>query len=490
MTIVEEHASRAQTVLPEPALLIGDELIHTTSSGTLEVEDPTTGAVLAEFPAAGQEEVDRAVAAAKAAFPAWKRFPADQRRNLMFRCAQAIAAHGDELNTIQTLENGTPIAMSSIAAPVDYFEYYAGFADKFEGELIAAYPQRAFNYVRYEPYGVIGVLPTWNGPLINAAMKIAPAIAAGNTVVLRSPETAPLAILRLSQILLEVGLPAGVLNVITGGPETATAIIRHPDVRKVTYTGSPEVAAKIMSTASESLTPVTLELGGKSANLVFDDADLDRAVQHATMTSVVLVAGQGCLFPTRLFVQDTIYDEVIDRVKAMAESSTIGDPLDPTTIMGPVINKRAVDRILGYVDGARGDARLVCGGQRLGGDLAGGYFLQPTVLADVDNRSRIAQEEVFGPVLAIMPFHTEEEALAKANDSRYGLAGYVHTRDLERAHRVADELDAGLIGINGFPSMQASAPFGGVKHSGFGREGGRAGIEEFVHHKQVWMPLS
>lgn len=489
MTVAHDHAARAADVLPEPALLIGDELITKTTSGTLEVEDPTTGVALTEFPVAGQEEVDRAVAAAKAAFPAWRKLSVDQRRSLMFRCAQAIEAHAEELSTIQSLENGTPMMFSNVVAPVDYFQYYGGFADKFEGELISSYPQRAFDYVKYEPYGVVGLLPTWNGPLFNSAMKIAPAIAAGNTVVLRSPEPAPVSILRLGQVLREAGLPAGVLNIVTGGPETAQAIIRHPDVRKVSYTGSPEVASRIMTTAAESLTPVCLELGGKSANLVFDDADLDRAAQHATMTSVVLTAGQGCLFPTRLFVQDTIYDEFVERVKVIAESPSIGDPLDPATLMGPVINQGAVDRILGYVDEARASARLVTGGDRIGGEWANGYFVNPTVLAEVDNSSRLAQQEVFGPVLAILPFHTEEEALAKANDTRYGLAGYVHTRDLERAHRLADELDAGLIGINGFPSMAASAPFGGIKASGFGREGGRAGIEEFVHHKNIWLPL-
>lgn len=489
MTFVETHTAHARRLIREPALMIGDDLITSTSSGSLSVEDPTTGEILAEVPVAGAAEVDRAVAAAKAAFPAWKRLPADQRRHIMFRCAEAIRDHNDELCMLQSLENGMPLSMSSMNSAVDFFEYYGGWTDKFAGEVTPVYPQPAFNYVRYEPYGVIGALPTWNGPVQTAAMKTAPAIAAGNTVVLRCPEPAPLAIMRLGQILRDSGLPAGVLNVIAGGPETAQAIIQHPDVKKVSYTGSPTVAKKIMALAAESITPVCLELGGKSANLIFGDADLDRAAQHATLASVVMVAGQGCLFPTRLLVQDTIYDEMLERVKVIAESAAIGDPLDPSTLMGPVINQAAVDRILGFADEARSSARLVTGGDRLGGEWSDGYFVQPTILADVDNDSRLARQEVFGPVLSMMRFSTEEEALAKANDSEYGLAGYVHTTNLERAHRVADALDAGLIGINGFPSMAASTPFGGVKSSGFGREGGRAGIEEFVHHKTIWLPL-
>jgi aldehyde dehydrogenase (NAD+) len=320
-------------------------------------------------------------------------------------------------------------------------------------------------------------------------MKIAPALAAGNTVVLRTPELGPFAVVRLAHLLRDAGLPAGVLNVLSGGPATAEAIIRHPDVHKVSFTGGPQTASKIMATAAESLTPVCLELGGKSANLIFADADLDAAAQMAAFMSTIASSGQGCLYPTRLLVQSSVYEEVIERLQGVAESPTIGDPLDPRVVMGPVISQGAVERILGYVDEARAGCRVVAGGDRVEGELGSGYFLRPTVLADVAHDSRLAQEEVFGPVLAVMPFETEEEALAKANDTRYGLAAYLHTRDLARAHRVADELQAGYIGINGFPSMTASAPFGGTKASGFGREGGRAGIEEFVHHKNIQIPL-
>jgi len=488
-SMVDRHEALAASVMPEIGLLIGDDLVSETASGMLTRLDPATGSALRDFPIAGSSEVDRAVAAAKAAFPAWRRMPADQRRKLLIRCSQAILEHESEFSSLAALESGTPLSMNMISMPVDHFEYYAGWCDKFEGDLVSTYPRRALDYVKYEPYGVIAALVTWNGPIINAAMKISAAIAAGNTVVVRPSELAPFAVLRLGQVLLEAGLPAGVVNVISGGPETAEALIRHPDVSKVSFTGGPAVARKIMATAAESLTPLCLELGGKSANLVFEDADLDRAAAHAAFMSVVAVSGQGCNLPTRLLVQDTIYEEFLERVRSIVESQKIGDPLDSSTMMGPVIDLNAVQRIQGFIDEARPQARLLTGGERLGGELSDGYFLTPTVLADVDSASRLAQQEIFGPVLAAMPFSTEEEALAKANGTGYGLAAYLHTNDLRRAHRLADDLEAGMISVNGSPDIAAPTPFGGTKSSGFGREGGRAGIEEFVHQKNVWLLL-
>jgi aldehyde dehydrogenase (NAD+) len=489
MTIAQDHAALADSVLPEPALFIGGERVTKTSAGSMDRVNPTTGQVLAQFPVAGEEEVNRAVASARAAFPAWKHMPADQRRLILFRIAETIRQHDAELKQIIALETGTPVSMNLLDMAVDQFEYYGGWSDKFEGELISSYPARAFDYVKYEPYGVVGAIITWNGPVINASMKLAPALAAGNCVVLKTPEFGPFAVMRLAELMLEAGLPEGVVNVLSGGPDTGRAIVRHPDVRKVSFTGGPAIAKEIMALASQSLTPLTLELGGKSANIIFDDADLDAASGMAAFMSTIASSGQGCLFPTRLLVQETVYEEVLERIKAVAASPSVGDPLDPATVMGPVISESAITRITSYVEEARGSARLISGGERLAGDLGSGCFLTPTVFADVDNSNRLAREEVFGPVLAVMPFATEEEALAKANDTVYGLAAYLHTKDLVRAHRVADELEAGYIGVNAFPSMTASAPFGGTKISGFGREGGRAGIEEFVHHKNVYIPL-
>jgi len=486
MTIATRHAEAA-AVLPEPGMLIGGDWVTKTSTGTMDRVDPATNEFLRAFPVAGQEDVDRAVHAARSAFPAWKRTPVDVRRDLLLRIARLLSEANDEFAQIIALEGGNPASIVTVEGAVDWLNYYAGWTDKLGGEVIRSYPARALDYAVYEPYGVIGAIVPWNGPLHVAAMKMAPALAAGNCVVLKTPELSPFAVMRLAQICREAGLPDGVLNVLNGGPEVGQAIIRHPDVRKVSFTGGPATGSKVMALAAESLTPVVMELGGKSANLIFADADLDSAVQMATMLSAVIAAGQGCLFPTRLLVQDAVYDEVVERAKAIAESAPQGDPLDPSVIMGPVIGAGAFERIMGYIDIAKSDgtSRLVTGGSRLGGELASGFFVKPTIFADVDNSSRIAQEEVFGPVLSIIRFKDEEEAVAIANDSRYGLAAYLHTRDLSRAHRVADDLDAGWIGVNSFPPMTATAPFGGVKSSGFGREGGRAGIEEYMHPKNI-----
>jgi aldehyde dehydrogenase (NAD+) len=308
--------------------------------------------------------------------------------------------------------------------------------------------------------------------------------------VLKASELGPFALTKLVELCTEAGLPDGVLNLVMGGPATGEAIIRHPHVRKVSFTGGPSTAVKVMSVAAESHTPVTLELGGKSANIVFDDADLDAATHMATYMSTIASAGQGCLYPTRLLVHDAVYDDVVALVKGIAESGVIGDPLDPLVTMGPLISGAACERVLGYIDEAKATgAHLVTGGNRMVGELADGFFIEPTVFAGVDNSSRLAQEEIFGPVLSVIRFHDETEAIRVANDTRFGLAAFVHTRDLARAHRVADELEAGYIGVNCFPPMVATTPFGGTKGSGFGREGGRAGIEEYVHPKNVYVPL-
>jgi aldehyde dehydrogenase (NAD+) len=490
MNALQLHQSVAAEVLPEPALHIGGTAVKTTDRGTMDRIDPTTGQILAPFPVAGDREVDQAVQAARKAFPAWRRMTADKRRRLLWDIARAIEAHEDELTKLVALETGVPVATSGMGLAIDHFEYYAGWADKFEGELIGTYPGNALDYVKYEPYGVIGAFVPFNGPFGNAAMKLAPAFAAGNCVVLKSPELSPFALMRLAEICREAGLPDGVLSVLSGDKDTGQAIIRHPDVAKVAFTGGPAIARSVMATASQSLKPVIMELGGKSANLIFEDADLDAAAQMAAMMSAVFYAGQGCLFPTRLMVQESVYDEVVDRVAAVTTSPAIGDPLDPSVFMGPVISENAADRILSMVEAARKEVRVVTGGERLDTDLGGNSFLRPTVLADVDNKSTIAQQEVFGPVLAIMPFTDEAHALEMANATEHGLAAYVHTNDLKRAHRVADGLDAGWIGVNGFPPLVATAPFGGMKGSGFGREGGRAGIEEYVYAKNVYIPLS
>jgi aldehyde dehydrogenase (NAD+) len=486
MTIAARHAEAA-IVLPEPGMLIAGDWVTKTNAGTMDRIDPSTNELLSSFPVAGAEDVDRAVRAARSAFPAWKRTPVNVRRDLLLRIGQLLSEANDEISQIMSLEGGHASSIVTIESAVDWFRYYAGWADKLAGEVVHSYPARALDYALYEPYGVVGAIIPWNGPVHVAAMKMAPALAAGNCVILKTPEQSPFAVMRLAQLCREAGIPDGVLNVVNGGPEVGEAIIRHPDVRKVSFTGGPSVGSKVMALAAESLTPVVMELGGKSANLIFADADLDSAVQMATMMGSVIAAGQGCLFPTRLLVQDAVYDEVVERAKALAESVPQGDPLDRSVIVGPVIGAGAFERIMGYIDIAKNDgtSRLVAGGSRLGGELEDGFFVRPTIFADVDNNSRIAQEEVFGPVLSIIRFKDEDDAVAIANHSRYGLAAYLHTKDLSRAHRVAEDLEAGWIAVNSFPPMLPTAPFGGVKSSGFGREGGRAGIEEYLHPKNI-----
>jgi aldehyde dehydrogenase (NAD+) len=370
--------------------------------------------------------------------------------------------------------------------PVDHFMYYAGWTDKIGGELAPIYPSSGFDYVIEEPYGVVGALLTWNGPLITAAMKVAPALAAGNTIVMKPPELAPFAAIRFGELCLEAGLPPGVLNIVTGGPDAGDAIVRHPDVAKISFTGGIAIAQQILKAAADTITPVVMELGGKSANIVFDDARLETSTMISTL--FCLSAGQGCLLPTRLLLQDTIYDRFLEGLVGAVAQMPVGDPLDPGTAMGPIVSENACKRILGVIEKARSEkaGELLTGGNRIASD---GYFIPPTIFGNVDNKSSLAQEEVFGPVLSVTKFSDEEEAIALANDTKYGLAGYLHTRDVARAHRVASKIEAGFISVNGMNPMPASTPFGGVKRSGFGREGGRAGLEEFLRPKNVYIAL-
>lgn len=478
--------------LPSGAMLIADQWVADSSAGRIEQMDPATGKPLASFALAGAPEVDAAVAAANAAFPAWRAWAPNARREVLFAVARALEEHDVELAVIRSLETGAPLKRKrGLSLAAEYFRYYAGWVDKLEGQTIPAYPGPALDYTLVEPYGTVAVIIPWNGPVVSAGMKVAPALAAGNCVVLKPSELGPLAALRFGELCLEAGLPPGVVNIVPGGPEAGDTLVRHPGIAKISFTGGGATARKILAAAAEQLTPVVLELGGKSANIVFGDADLDAAVATAAI-GIATMSGQACVLPTRLLVEDTVYDEVQRRVVDTAGSFVVGGPFDEGVQMGPVITEAAADRILGAVARAAvaGDGSLLTGGDRLGGRLADGYFVAPTVFGDVDNASPLAQEELFGPVLSVIRFRTEEEAVALANDTRYGLGGFVFTNDLKRAHRVAAGLDAGSIGINAFTPMPPNAPFGGVKQSGHGREGGLAGIQEFLRIKNVYAPLT
>ncbi len=480
-------------LLPRHPLIIGDAL---ETAGGGDVHDhiyPGNGQITRAIRMASPEDVDRAVAAARAAAPAWRALNGDKRRDLFFKLAALCEAHAQELGQLVVAENGS----ISMAAPymaydaAQKFRYFGGWADKIQGRTISTWGGPAHDYVAYEPYGVIGAIIPWNGPLFATTMVVAPAMAAGNCVVIKSPDLAPWSVMRLGELVLEAGFPPGVFNVVTGGAAIGAAMVAHPGIDKIQFVGSGATAKKVLQSAAETLKPCGLELGGKSAVIVFADADLQEAAKRG-LSGAVSANGQGCVNGTRLLVQRPIYDTYLAMLGAMVGHFKVGDPLDPTTVMGPVISEAALSRILGMVDqGQRDGARLIAGGARLTGDHAAGTFLPITILADVDQASDLARHEVFGPVLAVTPFDTEEEAVAIANGSDYGLGGYVHTRDLARAHHMASALDAGMIQVNGAgEGMTPCVPFGGMKQSGFGRLGGEAGLHEFLRVKNVWMNLS
>jgi len=472
-------------------MLIGDTWVAGDDTVRRDHLNPATGKSLGSFALGSPTHIDDAVAAAQAAFPAWRDLAPVVRRDLLLELARLLAEHDVELGTLRTLELGAPLKRKrgrSMAA--EYVTYYAGWVDKLEGSTVPLGPG-ALDYTRPEPYGVVAVIIPWNGPVVSAAMKVAPALAAGNCVVLKPSELGPLSALRFGELCLEAGIPPGVVNVVPGGPDTGDRLVRHLGIGKISFTGGGATATRIMAAAAIRLTPLTLELGGKSALMIFDDANLDKAVQIGVTAGLINLSGQGCVLPTRMLVHDSIYAEVEQRVLAIVQALRPGDPFDPATTFGPVINAAAAERILGVIDRARAEdaGRLISGGSRIGGDLADGFYIEPTVFSDVDNQSSLAQDEVFGPVLSLVRFRDEAQAVAIANDTRYGLGGFVFTRNLDRAHRVAANLEAGSIGINGFPPMPPGAPFGGVKQSGFGREGAAAGLWEFLQLKNVYVEL-
>jgi aldehyde dehydrogenase (NAD+) len=474
---------------PPVHLRIGTERLASGSGGTHDHIDPTTGGVDSQIPLAGRSEVDHAVNVANHVFESWRRTRPAERRRVLMRLADLIEENADEFARRGTLDNGTPITVSGGFVPqaAAWTRYYAGFADKIWSDVTSSYGQDGeFSYTLAQPYGVIGVIITWNGPLISLAMKIPAALAAGNTVVVKPSELTPFCAELFADLVVQAGIPPGVVNVLPGASEAGAALVEHPLVQKITFTGGPTTARAILRSCAEHMKPSVLELGGKSANIIFEDADLDVACAHGTFMSLAVLSGQGCALPTRMLVHQDIYDEVLSRVIGIAKSIPVGDPFDPSTGSGPVVNSDALDRILAMVDRAKGDgSRLQTGGARLNGSLARGYFMEPTVFADVDPASELAQKEVFGPVLAVSPFATDEEALRIANSTPYGLSAYVQTNDLRRAHRMAEELHSGEVLINGASNLAVHRPFGGIGLSGFGKEGGRQGLEEFLRVKSV-----
>jgi aldehyde dehydrogenase (NAD+) len=485
------HEETAARVITPAACLIGKDWISDTDAGPMSHINPTTGRPQGRIAVATAREVDEAVRVARRAQPPWQDTPVNQRRTVLLNIAKELRSQADDFALIGALEMGVPTVQAR-GAPIlaaDYFEYYAGWADKLVGQVVPVYPTAAFDYTLPEPYGVIAAVINWNGPLTALGRKVAPALAAGNTIVAKSPELAPFALQKAAELFLTCGLPQGVFNVVTGDASTGALLVGHPGIDKISFTGSGGTARAVMATATQNLTPLTLELGGKSANIVFADGDLAAAAETAVF-GTVKNAGQGCLLPSRLLAQSGIYEEMCDLVLKRLATVSVGDPLAQVD-MGPVISAGARDRILKTIDDASRSkyGTLLTGGKRLADDLADGYFIEPTVFGDVDPGTSLAQREVFGPVLSIMRFDDEPGAIELANSTPFALAAYVHTNDLGRAHRLASRLRAGYLSVNGVNPMPPTAPFGGMGESGFGREGGAAGIDEFVQIKNVWIGL-
>jgi aldehyde dehydrogenase (NAD+) len=486
---MSEATAVVDRTAPEVHLRIGGEKLSTGSGGVHAHINPATGQVDREIPLAGAAEVDRAVQVAQEAFETWRKTKPAERRRLLLRLADLIEENAVEFGRRGTLDNGTPMTVAGgmIVPSVEWTRYYAGWADKATSDVTSSYAADGeFGYTLAQPYGVIGIIITWNGPLISLAMKIPAAVAAGNTVVVKPSELTPFSGELFMDLVEQAGFPPGVVNILPGDPAAGAALVAHPLVQKVTFTGGPATAQKILQSCAEQMKPAVLELGGKSANIIFEDADLDAACMHGALMSVALLSGQGCAFPTRMLVHEPIYDDVIARVTDIAKNFVVGDPFDPGTTSGPVVNEAALTRILGVIEKAKKDgARLVIGGERLSGALSEGFFIEPTVFADVDPQSDLAQNEVFGPVLSIIPFTDEADAIRIANCTKYGLSAYIHTKDLGRALRVAEELITGEVMINGAANLGVNRPFGGLGLSGMGKEGGRQGFEEFLRIKGV-----
>jgi acyl-CoA reductase-like NAD-dependent aldehyde dehydrogenase len=486
-----------QELLPEvtkfleaPKMMIGGKRVDAGSGESFDVVDPSSGRVVAEVPRGDIADIDQAVAAAREAFEdrRWSRLRPGKKTEILFKIGELIKKNISELAQLEALDSGKPVTLASgeMWAAGEAFRYYSGWPTKFYGETNPT-DDNLFVYTLRDPVGVCGGIIPWNFPLIMAAWKVAPALAFGNTVVLKPAEQTPLTALRLAELCLEAGVPEGVVNVVTGfGEEAGQSLAQHGDVDKIAFTGSTEVGRKILHASEGNLKRVTLELGGKSPNIVFADANMRRA-SKGSMTGVFLNSGQMCTAGTRILVESSVHDDFVAALVEATGSMKLGPALDEETGMGPVVSEAQLERVTGYIEIGRSEgAELVTGGERAT-DLGDGYFVQPTIFTGVRNDMRIAQEEIFGPVAAVMEVADVDEAIAVANDTIYGLAAAVWTDDVTKAHKVARGIRAGTVWVNTAGLYDPATSFGGYKQSGFGRELGKHSLETYTQTKSVWV---